>query len=85
MYNVNFTGDCKNISDVSFVKCHTINNKALHMLHTLQDSLTTLKISDCVNVSDEGILELEHLQYVYKKKWNSIKSIIINIIIFLGH
>ncbi|VVC27728.1 Hypothetical protein CINCED_3A003958 [Cinara cedri] len=56
-----FTG-CKNISEVAFVGCHTINDEALSKLKILKDNLTTLKINGCMNVTDKGILTLEHLQ-----------------------
>lgn len=63
-YNyINFTEDCDYISDIAFVGCHTIDNKALSKLQIVKDCLTSLKINGCLNVSDEGVLALEHLQY----------------------
>jgi len=54
--------DCKNISDVAFVGCHTINNEALSKLNIMKNHLLNLKINGCVNVSDDGILALGDLQ-----------------------
>lgn len=47
---------------MAFVGCHTITNEALRNLKILKNYLKCLKINGCVNVSDEGILALEHLQ-----------------------
>lgn len=60
--NVNFIENCKNISEVEFVGCNTIDNEALLKLNILKDYLTHLKINGCVNVSDQGIMSLEYLQ-----------------------
>jgi len=60
--NVNFVENCENISKVEFVGCNTIDNEALSKLNILKDYLTDLKINGCVNVSDQGIMSLEHLQ-----------------------
>lgn len=60
--NVNFIENCKNISQVEFVGCNTIDNEALHKLNILKDYLTHLKINGCLNVSNQGIISLEHLQ-----------------------
>lgn len=60
--NFYFTETCENISDMAFIGCHTITNEALRKLDILKNYLTSLKINGCVNVSDEGILALEHLQ-----------------------
>ncbi|CAI6365752.1 unnamed protein product [Macrosiphum euphorbiae] len=54
--------NCKNISEVEFVGCHTIDNEALSKLNILKDYLTNLKINGCINVSDQGIKSLEQLQ-----------------------
>lgn len=54
--------NCKNISEVEFVGCNTIDNEALLKLNILKDYLTHLKINGCVNVSDQGIMSLEYLQ-----------------------
>lgn len=61
-YIVYFTEGCENISDIEFVGCHTINNEALNRLQILKNCLTSLKINSCINISDEGIIGLEHLQ-----------------------
>uniref|UniRef100_A0A2H8TXU9 ATP synthase subunit s, mitochondrial n=2 Tax=Melanaphis sacchari TaxID=742174 RepID=A0A2H8TXU9_9HEMI len=54
--------NCKNISKVELVGCHTIDNEALNKLNILKDCLTNLKINGCINVSDQGIMSLEQLQ-----------------------
>jgi hypothetical protein len=61
-YNIHVAEGCDNISDIAFVGCNTIDNEALHKLQILKESLTSLEIDYCVNISDEGIIELEHLQ-----------------------
>ncbi|XP_008186984.1 ATP synthase subunit s, mitochondrial [Acyrthosiphon pisum] len=58
----NYFKNCKNISEVEFVGCNTIDNKALSKLNILKDYLTNLKINGCINVSDQGIMSLEQLQ-----------------------
>lgn len=58
----NYFKNCKNISQVEFVGCNTIDNEALSKLNILKDYLTSLKINGCVNVSDQGIMSLEQLQ-----------------------
>jgi len=60
--NDNFIENCKNISEVAFVGCFTIDNEALSKLNILKDYLTNLKINGCINVSDQGIMSLEQLQ-----------------------
>jgi len=62
LFDLNCVEDCENISDIAFVGCHTINNEALSKLGILKNSLTSLKVNGCINVSDEGILSLECLQ-----------------------
>jgi len=47
---------------VEFDGCNSINNKALIELNVLKDYLTSLKIKNCVNISDQGIISLGHLQ-----------------------
>lgn len=58
---INFAGGCKNISDVAFVECPSINNEAIGKLEILKDNLTDLKINGCSNVSDKGILTLTNI------------------------
>lgn len=62
MSNVNLSENCEHISDVAFVGCHTINNQALNKCSILKNSLITLRVNDCLNVSDIGILSLENLK-----------------------
>ncbi|KAL4112522.1 hypothetical protein QTP88_016293 [Uroleucon formosanum] len=65
--------NCKHISEVEFDGCNSINNKALIELNVLKDNLTSLKINDCVNVSDRGIISLEHLKALKHLKLTNIK------------
>lgn len=53
--------NCKNISEIEFIGCNTIDNEALNKLNILKDYLTNLKINGCLNVS-EGIMSLEQLK-----------------------
>lgn len=55
---INFTENCKNILNITFIGCQTVNNEALSQLENLKDSLTNLEINSCFNVSDKGILAL---------------------------
>jgi len=47
---------------MEFDGCSSINNEALGELNILKDYLTSLKINDCVNISDQGIMSLEELK-----------------------
>lgn len=58
---VDFAVGCKNISDVAFVECQSINNEAISKLEILKDNLINLKINGCSNVSDKGILTLTNI------------------------
>ncbi|XP_025407149.1 ATP synthase subunit s, mitochondrial-like [Sipha flava] len=65
--------DCNNISDVSFVRCSTINDEAIQKLQILKDSLKCLEIDGCENVTKEGIIELEHLQALKNLELKNIR------------
>ncbi|XP_060861901.1 ATP synthase subunit s, mitochondrial-like [Metopolophium dirhodum] len=65
--------NCKHISEVEFDGCKSINNKALVELNILKDHLTSLKINNCANVSDQGIISLKHLQALKHLELKNIK------------
>jgi len=57
-----FTEDCQNIYNMEFNGCSSIDNEALDELNILKDYLKCLKINNCENVSDQGIMSLEQLK-----------------------
>ncbi|CAI6349751.1 unnamed protein product [Macrosiphum euphorbiae] len=65
--------NCKHISEVEFDGCNSINNKALIELNILKGYLTSLKINNCANVSDQGIISLKHLQELKHLELKNIK------------
>ncbi|KAL5234108.1 hypothetical protein ACI65C_001518 [Semiaphis heraclei] len=68
--------DCHNISNMEFDGCSSIDNEALDELIILKDYLKCLKINDCKNVSDQGIMSLEQLKALKYLELKNVKCLI---------
>ncbi|KAL4148175.1 hypothetical protein QTP88_002459 [Uroleucon formosanum] len=67
--------NCTHISNIEFDGCNSINNEALGQLNILKDYLKNLKINNCVNVSDQGIMSLEQLQALKYLELKNVKCL----------
>lgn len=60
-----FTDGCRYIDEIKLVRCVYINDTALPLLSIVKDTLTTLEITNCKSVTDEGVRSLKNLKYIF--------------------
>lgn len=53
---------CKHISKIILHECNYLENSALKELHHVKDSLLSLQVSKCGNITEPGLLHLISLQ-----------------------
>ncbi|XP_044766944.1 ATP synthase subunit s, mitochondrial-like [Coccinella septempunctata] len=65
----NFRG-CKQIWKIAFVRCNLLDNGAMKELSVLTESLRHLKISNCPDITDDGLLHLQSLKLTDLELYN---------------
>ncbi|KAJ3650245.1 hypothetical protein Zmor_021943 [Zophobas morio] len=55
---------CKHIRKINFHKCSYLENQALKGLSPLENSLRSLRISECMNITEKGLLYLTVLRHL---------------------
>ena len=63
-----FTDGCKYIEDIKLVRCSYIENEALSLLSIIKESLKSLEVVECKNITDEGLHHLLDLKLVFNLK-----------------
>ncbi|XP_015120938.1 ATP synthase subunit s, mitochondrial [Diachasma alloeum] len=69
-----FSG-CKYVLEMKLVNCVYIGNNALDLLYLLKDSLQSLEISNCGNVTDAGLKHLKILQKLKMLKLSNLPAV----------
>lgn len=65
-YGFKHFNDCKHVESIIFHKCYYLEDSALNMLTPLSSTLKMLQISDCGNISQQGLLYLSALDKLQK-------------------
>uniref|UniRef100_A0A1B0GIP0 Uncharacterized protein n=1 Tax=Lutzomyia longipalpis TaxID=7200 RepID=A0A1B0GIP0_LUTLO len=57
---------CEKIDKIIITNCKYIDNRGFHHLTSINDSLRSLDITQCTNISDSGLLQLKGLTKLQK-------------------